>query len=114
MRECGGAVPDRACAWRDMQLAAAIHRITVRVTAVLAEQPDCALVFTGVADEADLRSHVLFHPVPCLNCYRSVCPEGHHACLEEVAPERVVAAVVDLLTPTRAPLAPTVLAGVDA
>jgi lipopolysaccharide heptosyltransferase II len=152
------------------------------VTAILAGQLDCALVFTGDAGEAELvnsirqqatasthslagmlslgqlgaliaaapvmvtnntgpahlaaalgtpivdlyaltnpqhtpwqvRSHVLFHPVPCRNCYRSVCPQGHHACLEKVAPERVVAAVVDLLTPARAPLAPTVLAGVDA
>jgi lipopolysaccharide heptosyltransferase II len=61
-----------------------------------------------------VRSHVLFHPVPCRNCYRSVCPEAHHDCLEKVAPERVLAAVVDLLTPSVAPLPATVLAGVDA
>jgi lipopolysaccharide heptosyltransferase II len=153
-----------------------------RLSAMLAEQRDCALVFSGTAEEAALidtiratvnapthslagklslgqlgaliaaapvmvanntgpahiaaavgtpivdlyaltnpqhtpwqvRSHVLFHPVPCRNCYRSVCPEGHHACLEKVAPERVLAAVGDLLTPSLAPLPATVLAGVDA
>jgi lipopolysaccharide heptosyltransferase II len=153
-----------------------------RLTAMLTQQLDCSVVFTGTAEEAELidtirgtarvnshslggllslgqlgaliaaapvvvsnntgpahlaaavgtpivdlyaltnpqhtpwqvRSHVLFHPVPCRNCYRSVCPEGHHACLEKVAPERVLAAVVDLLTPSIASLPATVLAGVDA
>jgi ADP-heptose:LPS heptosyltransferase len=40
---------------------------------------------------------VLFHDVPCRNCFRSVCPEGHHDCLAKVEPERVVAAVCELL-----------------
>lgn len=42
-------------------------------------------------------SRVLFHDVPCRYCYKSVCPQGHHACLTEVAPERVVRAVEELL-----------------
>ena len=37
-------------------------------------------------------SRVLFHDVPCAHCYRSVCPEGHHACLRGVAPAAVVEA----------------------
>ncbi len=33
---------------------------------------------------------VLSNPVPCANCQRSVCPEGHHACLTGVAVDHVV------------------------
>lgn len=40
---------------------------------------------------------LLWHDVPCKNCQRSVCPEGHHRCLSEVRPEAVVAAARDLL-----------------
>ena len=42
-------------------------------------------------------SRVLFHDVPCRNCLRSVCPQGHHACLREVAPDAVASAVMELL-----------------
>src|SRR5690606_16327727 len=42
-------------------------------------------------------SRVLFHDVACAPCYRSVCPEGHHQCLEGVPPERVVAAALTLM-----------------
>jgi lipopolysaccharide heptosyltransferase II len=42
-------------------------------------------------------SRVLFDAVPCRNCYRSICPHGHHACLAQVAPVRVVNAVIELL-----------------
>jgi lipopolysaccharide heptosyltransferase II len=42
-------------------------------------------------------SRVLFHDVPCRNCYKSVCPEGHHACLTQVPPLRVADAAVELL-----------------
>lgn len=44
-------------------------------------------------------SRVLFHDVPCRYCYRSVCPEGHHDCLEKVRPQEVVAAALELLKP---------------
>lgn len=40
---------------------------------------------------------VLYQDVPCKNCYRSVCPHGHHACLAGVEPDRVVRAVHQLL-----------------
>jgi lipopolysaccharide heptosyltransferase II len=45
----------------------------------------------------EVASRVLFHDVPCRNCYKSVCPAGHHDCLRRVAPERVAAAARDLL-----------------
>lgn len=45
-------------------------------------------------------SRVLFHDVPCKFCYKSICPEGHHACLERVSPVQVVEAVLDLLAET--------------
>lgn len=45
-------------------------------------------------------NRVLFHDVPCKNCYKSVCPEGHHECLRRVPPQAVVAAVRDLLAET--------------
>src|SRR5205085_7222718 len=39
---------------------------------------------------------VLFNDVPCRNCYRSVCPMGHHGCLRGVSVERVVRAALEL------------------
>jgi lipopolysaccharide heptosyltransferase II len=47
-------------------------------------------------------SRVLFADVPCRNCFRSVCPEGHHQCLAGVAPAAVVAAAHALLGRPRA------------
>jgi lipopolysaccharide heptosyltransferase II len=40
---------------------------------------------------------VLHHDVPCRWCYRSVCPEGHHACLTGVSVDQVVDAAMQLL-----------------
>jgi lipopolysaccharide heptosyltransferase II len=42
-------------------------------------------------------SRVLFHDVPCKYCYKSVCPEQHHACLRKVTPEAVAHAAQELL-----------------
>jgi ADP-heptose:LPS heptosyltransferase len=42
-------------------------------------------------------SRVLFHDVPCRNCYKSRCPHGHNDCLHRVEPERVAAAARELL-----------------
>jgi len=44
-----------------------------------------------------VESRVLFHDVPCKNCYKSVCPEGHHHCLTLVQTEAVVQASQELL-----------------
>lgn len=42
-------------------------------------------------------SKVLFHDVDCKYCYRSLCPLGHHKCLELVEPSAVASAAVELL-----------------
>ncbi|MGV2862364.1 glycosyltransferase family 9 protein [Achromobacter sp. AGC39] len=49
-------------------------------------------------------ARVLNHDVPCKYCYRSVCPEGHQACLAGVAPTRVATAARELLNETRVDL----------
>jgi lipopolysaccharide heptosyltransferase II len=40
---------------------------------------------------------VLNFDVPCKNCFKSVCPEGHHDCLARVPPESVARAALELL-----------------
>jgi len=47
-------------------------------------------------------ARVLNHPVPCRNCLKSRCPEGHHDCLRRVAPEDVAGAAIELLAPALA------------
>ncbi len=42
-------------------------------------------------------NRVLFHPAPCGFCYRSVCPQVRHICMEQIAAQDVVAAAIDLL-----------------
>jgi ADP-heptose:LPS heptosyltransferase len=32
-------------------------------------------------------SRILFHDVPCKNCFKSICPERHHNCLRLVDPQ---------------------------
>ncbi len=44
-----------------------------------------------------VESRVLSHDVPCRNCYRSVCPLGHHDCLRLIAPASVARAAGELL-----------------
>jgi lipopolysaccharide heptosyltransferase II len=44
-------------------------------------------------------NRVLSHDVPCRDCYKSICPEGHHLCLRGVSPNDVVAAAHELLGP---------------
>lgn len=41
-------------------------------------------------------NRVLYHDVPCRNCYQSVCPHGHQDCLAKVEPARVVEAALEL------------------
>jgi lipopolysaccharide heptosyltransferase II len=61
-----------------------------------------------------VRNRVLFHDVPCRFCYKSTCPVGHQACLAGVAPERVAAAVRELLGTARPPGIDTPAATPDA
>jgi lipopolysaccharide heptosyltransferase II len=43
------------------------------------------------------RQRVLSHDVPCRDCQRSVCPEGHHQCLRGVHADTMAAAALDLM-----------------
>ncbi|ARP89498.1 glycosyl transferase [Bordetella genomosp. 9] len=53
---------------------------------------------------------LLYRDVPCKYCYRSVCPEGHHACLSAVAPWRVAQAAFELLEGHARARPPTMIA----
>jgi lipopolysaccharide heptosyltransferase II len=44
-----------------------------------------------------VHSRLLFHDVPCRFCYKSECPQGHHACLAQLPPQDVVDAVASLM-----------------
>jgi ADP-heptose:LPS heptosyltransferase len=43
------------------------------------------------------QSRVLYHDVPCRWCLKSVCPERHHDCLEQVQPLAVAQAALELV-----------------
>jgi lipopolysaccharide heptosyltransferase II len=55
-------------------------------------------------------SRVLNHPVPCRNCLKSECPQGHHDCLAKVEPQAIVRASLELMGP--GPAVPLHSAGV--
>lgn len=44
-----------------------------------------------------VRAEVLSHDVPCRDCYKSVCPQGHHRCLLGIDPQQVTDAALRLL-----------------
>lgn len=44
-----------------------------------------------------VQQRVLSCDVPCKYCYRSVCPQGHNACLSGIPPEAVAKAAYELL-----------------
>ena len=89
------------------ELGAALRLAAVAVTNNTGPAHMAAAVGTPVVDLYALtnpqhtpwhvRNRVLFHDVPCRFCYKSTCPQGHHACLTGVAPQRVAAAVHELL-----------------
>lgn len=41
-------------------------------------------------------ARVLNHDVPCRNCLKSVCPQGHHDCLLQVPPQAVAEATLQI------------------
>jgi len=94
------------------ELGAALRLAAVAVTNNTGPAHMAAAVGTPVVDlyaltnpqhtPWNVRSRVLFHDVPCRFCYKSTCPEGHQACLDGVAPKRVVASVRELLGATQA------------
>ncbi len=45
---------------------------------------------------------MLYHDVPCKFCYKSVCPMGHHHCLQLVSHHLVVEAALELLEEVKA------------
>jgi lipopolysaccharide heptosyltransferase II len=49
---------------------------------------------------------VLYRDVSCRWCYRSVCPEGHHACLAGVHVNEVVEAALELIEEHPSPVNP--------
>jgi hypothetical protein len=51
---------------------------------------------------------VLFRDVECRWCYRSVCPQHHHACLLGVTPGEVVNAALELRAEAQSPPPSTV------
>ena len=42
-------------------------------------------------------ARVLSHDVPCRHCLASVCPQGHHDCLQRIEPEQLVQAALELM-----------------
>ena len=44
-----------------------------------------------------ISAQILNYDVPCRNCFKSICPEGHQLCLRGVAPGRIVGAAAQLL-----------------
>ncbi|HEY0847307.1 MAG TPA: lipopolysaccharide heptosyltransferase II [Noviherbaspirillum sp.] len=89
------------------QLAALIARASVLISNNTGPAHLAAAVGTPVVDLYALTnpqhapwqvaSRVLFRDVPCRYCYKSACPQGHHACLAGVPPEEVAAAARELL-----------------
>jgi ADP-heptose:LPS heptosyltransferase len=95
------------------ELGAALQLAAVAVTSNAGPAHIAAAVGTPVVDLYALthpqhtpwhvRSRVLFHDVPCRFCYRGTCRQGHHACLDGVAPGRVADAVRELLDTGQSP-----------
>jgi lipopolysaccharide heptosyltransferase II len=89
------------------QLAAVIELASVAVSNNTGPAHIAAAVGTPVVDLYALTnpqhtpwqvaSRVLYHDVPCRYCYKSICPQGHHACLEQLASAEVMAAIRELL-----------------
>ncbi|MGE3855769.1 MAG: glycosyltransferase family 9 protein [Dehalococcoidia bacterium] len=98
------------------ELAAAVEAADVLVSNNTAPAHLAAGVGTPVVDLYALTNpqhtpwriphRLLFAPVPCAYCFKSVCPEGHHACLLGVRPAEVVEATLDLATNAGAPPVP--------
>jgi lipopolysaccharide heptosyltransferase II len=42
-------------------------------------------------------NRLLYHDVPCKNCFKSICPLSHHDCLARVPPQSVAWAALELL-----------------
>ena len=88
------------------ELAALIERTTVLISSNSGPVHLASALGTPVVDLYALTNpqhtpwqtphRVLFRDVECRWCYRSVCPQQHHACLLGVAPAEVVQAALEL------------------
>ncbi|HUP05522.1 MAG TPA: glycosyltransferase family 9 protein [Caldimonas sp.] len=61
---------------------------------------DCYALTNPQHEPWRVASRVLSHEVPCRDCLKSICPQGHHGCLLGVTTECVVEAAVELLGTT--------------
>ncbi|MEI2415161.1 glycosyltransferase family 9 protein [Orrella sp. JC864] len=107
MRECGPGVLDLGARLSLGELGAAIEAADLLVCNNSGPAHIGAALGTPIVELYALTNpqhtpwrtphRVLNQDVPCRNCYRSVCPQGHHACLAGVPPEQVVRAACELL-----------------
>lgn len=108
IRACGGAAAHSLAGQLSLgQLGAAIALASVVATNNTGPAHIAAALGTPLVDLYALTNpqhtpwqvehRLLFHDVPCRFCHQSVCPQGHHACLSKVEPERVARAVLSLL-----------------
>jgi lipopolysaccharide heptosyltransferase II len=108
IRMAGGAYAYSLAGQLDLgQLGAAISLATVMISNNTGPAHIASALGTPLVDLYALtnpqhtpwhvESRVLFHDVPCRFCYKSICPQGHHDCLNKVEPSRVVEAVQSLL-----------------
>jgi lipopolysaccharide heptosyltransferase II len=96
------------------QLAAIIRLATLIISNNTGPAHIAAAVGTPVVDLYALTNpqhtpwqvehRVLYHDVPCRYCYKSVCPQGHHACLEQLEPQTVMEAIRELLAGREKPM----------
>lgn len=113
MKKCGNKAPlfnvagmltlgEFACLIEDASLLLSNNTGPVHLAAALGTPIVDLYALTNPQHKPWMVPHrVLFHEVPCKNCYHSVCPEKHHNCLRLVTPERVCEAVTDLLADTK-------------
>lgn len=104
---CGRATHTLAGVLDLAQLAAIIQRATVLLCNNTGPAHMAAALGTPVVDLYALTNpqhtpwqvanRVLSHDVACKYCYKSICPRGHHDCLAKIAPQRVAAAVQELV-----------------
>jgi lipopolysaccharide heptosyltransferase II len=89
------------------KLAAMIARATVMVSGNTGPAHIAAALGTPIVNLYALTNpqhtpwkvpcRVLYHDVACRNCYKSICPLEHNACLAKIEPPHVAAAVADLM-----------------
>lgn len=108
IRSAMGAPSVSLCGLIDIeQLAAVIQEADVLVSNNTGPVHIAAAVGTPVVDLYALTNpqhtpwmvphRLLYHDVPCRFCYKSVCPNGHHDCLRQISPQKVVEATIELL-----------------